>query len=133
METRDLRWNFIAALVDFAGWGLGFGFVSAATFLPLFVRQLTDAAWAIGLISTTLSLGWYVPGILVAHRFERLAVLRGTVMRVAVAERLPLLLMVPLVMALGPAHPGLLLAAFFVCWAVMCVALGCNSPAYFTL
>jgi len=51
-----------AALVDAAGWGLGFGFVSAATFLPLFVCQLTDASWAIGLIPAILALGWYAPG-----------------------------------------------------------------------
>jgi MFS family permease len=41
--------------------------------------------------------------------------------------------MVPFVMALGPERPTLLLLAFFLCWGVMCVALGCNSPAYYTL
>jgi MFS family permease len=133
MNTRDLRWNFIAALVDVAGWGLGFGFVSAATFLPLFVRQLTDAPWAIGLISATLSFGWYIPGILFAHRYERLPIVRHTVLWIAALERLPLLVMVPLVIALGPGRPSLLLPLFFLCWAVTCLALGCNSPAYYSL
>jgi MFS family permease len=133
MKTRDLRWNFIAALVDAAGWGLGFGFVSAATFLPLFVGRLSHAPWAIGLIPAILSLGWYVPGILVAHRYERLPVLRRTVMLIAALERLPLLVMVPLVLTLGPAHRSLLLTGFFLCWTVMSVALGCNSPCYYAL
>jgi MFS family permease len=133
LETRNLRWNFIAALVDVTGWGLGFGFVSAATFLPLFVRQLSDDAWAVGLISTILSLGWYVPGILVARRFERLPAVRGVVLAIAILERLPLLLMVPLVLWLGPERRELLLLTFYASWMVMCVALGCNSPGYYTL
>src|SRR5690242_12410806 len=119
MPDRDLRWNFIAALLDAAGWGLGFGFVSAATFLPLFVRQLSDASWAIGLISTILALGWYVPGILVAHRFERLPRVRRAVLLIAAIERFPLLVMAALVMALGPTQPKLLLPIFFLCWTVM--------------
>src|SRR3954471_24329754 len=70
-EQRDLRWNFGAALIDVAGWGLGMTMVSHVTILPFFVQALTDRPAAVGLIQAVMYFGWLVPGILVAGRVER--------------------------------------------------------------
>jgi MFS family permease len=132
-SERDLRWNFTAALVDVAGWGLGLGLVSAATFLPLFVRQLSGSTLAVGLISAGMMFGWYVPGILVARRIERLALVKPYVMALAIVERSLLLLVVPLIYLVGPRDRGALLVSFLICWFLMNLVMGCNSPAYFKL
>jgi MFS family permease len=132
-SERDLRWNFAVALVDAAGWGLGLGLVSAATFLPLFVRQLSGSTLAVGLISAGMTFGWYVPGILVARHIERLAVVKRYVMALAMVERSFLLLVVPLIYLVGARDRGALLVSFLVCWFLMNLAMGCNSPAYYKL
>src|SRR5262245_21792436 len=99
---RDVRWNFIAAVVDAAGWGLAMGLISATTFLPLIVRQLSGSTFDVGLISAGLAIGWYVPGILVARYVERLARVKRYVMVLATIERLFLLMVVPLIYLFGP-------------------------------
>lgn len=130
---RDVRWNFLAALIDAAGWGLGMGLISAATFLPLFVRQLSDSTLAVGLISTSMIFGMYVPGVLVARRVERLARVKPYVIALAVVERLLLFLVVPLIYLVGPHSRQALLVGFLLCWFLMNVAMGCNHPSYYKL
>jgi MFS family permease len=130
---ENRRWNFAAALIDAAGWGLGLGVISHDTFLPLFVSDLHGSNYAVGLIKTLLAFGWYVPGILVAGKIERMPRVRRFVMQLAVGERLFLLAMVPLCLWLGPVNRTALLWAFLLCWAGMTFTMGCNSPSYMKL
>jgi MFS family permease len=130
---EDRRWNFAAALIDAAGWGLGLGIISHDTFLPLFVSDLNGSNYAVGWIKTLLAFGWYVPGILVAGKIERMPRVRRFVMQLAVGERLFLLAMVPLCLWLGPVNRTALLWAFLICWAGMTFTMGCNSPSYMKL
>ena len=130
---RDVRWNFGAAFIDAAGWGLGMSFISEKTILPLFVRELTPSPVAVGMIQAVMLFGWLVPGILVSGRIERLPRVKGRVLWVAMLERSMLLLMVPLCLWLGESHRPALLGAFFACWFVMNTAVGANTPAYYKL
>jgi MFS family permease len=130
---KDETWNFTAALIDAAGWGLGMGLISDATFLPLFVHRLTASPLAIGAISSVMTFGWFMPGILVAGPIDRLPRVKTYVMAVAAVERLSLLAIAPLCVFLGPAQRPALLAAFFGCWLLMNLAMGCNIPSYYKL
>jgi MFS family permease len=130
---RNVRWNFVAAVIDAAGWGVGMGLVSATTILPLFVRQLTPAPEAAGLIQAVMLFGWLVPGILVSGWVERLPRVKGLVVWIALLERSMLLLMVPFCLWLGPRNRPALLAGFFLCWFVMNAAVGANTPGYYKL
>jgi MFS family permease len=132
-RLEDRRWNFTAALIDAAGWGLGLGIVSPDTFLPLFVSDLHGSHYGVGLIKTLLAFGWYVPGIFVAGMIERRARVKPFVMALAVVERSFLLAMVPLCLWLGLADRRALLWAFFLCWGGMTFTMGCNSPSYLKL
>jgi MFS family permease len=132
-DPRSVRWNFGAAFIDAAGWGLGMSFITHTTILPLFISQLTKSDLAVGAIPAVMFLGWLLPGILVAGHIERLPRVRGRVLWVAMLERSMLLLMVPLCFWLGERHRTLLLAAFFACWFVMNTAVGANTPAYYKL
>jgi MFS family permease len=97
------------------------------------VRQLSGSTLAVGLISAGMTFGWYVPGILVARHIERLAVVKRYVMALAMVERSFLLLVVPLIYLVGARDRGALLVSFLVCWFLMNLAMGCNSPAYYKL
>jgi MFS family permease len=61
------RRNFIALVVDFAGFGLGFAFYSPSTVLPAFVSELTSSAPLVGLISTVLTGAWLLPQLIAAN------------------------------------------------------------------
>jgi MFS family permease len=131
--SEDRRWNFTAALIDAAGWGLGIGIISHDTFLPLFVSDLHGSHFAVGMIKTLLAFGWYVPGIAVAGMIERRARVKSFLMVLAIVERGFLLAMAPLCLWLGPADRSALLWAFFFCWGGMTFTMGCNSPSYMKL
>ena len=130
---RNLRWNFGAAVIDAAGWGVGMSLISATTILPLFVRELTPSPVAVGMIQAVMLFGWLVPGILVSGWVDRLPRVKRSVMYIAALERSMLLLMVPLCLWLGGADRPALLLAFFACWGVMNLGMGANTPGYYKL
>jgi MFS family permease len=61
------RWNFVAFLVDFTSFGVAFAFINLTSVLPAFVRQLTDSAPLVGLVSTVFQGGWLLPQLAVAR------------------------------------------------------------------
>lgn len=130
-RAADLRWNFVAAVIDAAGWGVGMGLISATTILPLFVQRLTDSPVAIGMIQATMLFGWLIPGILVSGWVERLARVKPSVMWIAAVERVALLLMAGL--CVWSPDRTVLLWGFFACWSVMNACMGANTPGYYKL
>ena len=50
IEPKNLRFNYTVNLLDGAFFGLGIGFASFSTIIPLFFSSLTDSALIIGLI-----------------------------------------------------------------------------------
>jgi MFS family permease len=132
-QERHLRWNFAAAVVDAAGWGVGMTLISATTILPLFVRELTPSPVAVGMIQAVMLFGWLLPGILVSGAVDRFPRVKPSVMWIAALERLVLLALAPLCLMLGPSHRPELLWVFFGCWGVMNLAMGANTPGYYKL
>ncbi len=132
LPEQDVRWNFGAAVIDAAGWGVGMSMVSSTTILPLFVRQLTPSPQAVGLIQAVMLFGWLVPGILVSGHIDRLRRVKMSVLWIAVVERLALLGMAGLCFAI-PNQRQTVLWGFFGCWLVMNCAMGANMPGYYKL
>jgi MFS family permease len=58
---KHLRHNLIVNLWDGAFFGLGLGFASFATILPLFVATMTNSPLLIGLIPAIHNAGWQLP------------------------------------------------------------------------
>ena len=129
---RDRR-NFALLLIDSAGWPLGMSFISMTTILPMFLQSLGASNVLIGLIPAIASLGSYFPQILIANRLESMPIKKRHVVWVGLVERLPHLLIVPFIMASAVRAPGLVIAAFFILWAISWVAQGFNLPAYFAV
>lgn len=90
-EVKNLRLNYTVNVLDGAFFGLGMGFASFATVIPLFVATLTDSAMLIGLISAVHIMGWQIPQLLIANRIARLPRFKPIVMWLTVHERLPFL------------------------------------------
>jgi MFS family permease len=96
---KHLRYNLGVNLADGAAYGLGWGFGSIGTIIPLFVSHLTTSALLIGLIPAIHAVGWQLPQLFMANSVSRLRRYKPMVMLLTIHERLPYL--------------GLALVAFF--------------------
>ena len=72
-NDRNLRHNFIVNTLDGGFFGLGVGFASFVTIIPLFVSQMTDSAILIGLIPAIHAMGWQLPQLLTVEHVTRLS------------------------------------------------------------
>ncbi|WP_392533593.1 MFS transporter [Nostoc sp. C117] len=88
---KDLRHNFTVNVIESGFFGLGSGFASFITILPLFVSTLTDSALLIGLIPAIPRLGWQLPQLLTADKVARLQAYKPTVMLLTIHQKLPFL------------------------------------------
>jgi len=67
-HTKNFPFNFIVNVIDGGFFGLGLGFASFSTVLPLFVSNLTNSAILIGLIPAIHIVGWQLPQLFTAQR-----------------------------------------------------------------
>lgn len=86
---KNLRYNVFIGLADAAFFGIGWGFSSFGTILPLFVSQMTDSAILIGLIPAIHAVGWQLPQLFTANQVARLRQYKPMVLWMTVHERLP--------------------------------------------
>ena len=69
---KHLRFNLGVNLADGAFFGLGWGFGSIGTIIPLFVSHMTTSALLIGLIPAIHAVGWQLPQLFMANSVARL-------------------------------------------------------------
>lgn len=131
--ATHLKRNYFLMLLDAIAFPFGMSFISVTTILPLFVRELTSSALAVGAISAVYTLGMLLPPLFVAHRVERRPIQKWWLFWIAIVERAPLLVLAALTPWLGRSNPDLLLTLFFICLTVHSVAMGTNMPCYFNL
>jgi len=84
-----LRHNVIVNLLDGGFFGLGIGFASFITIIPLYVSQMTDSAIVIGLIPAIHAVGWQLPQLLTAGWVSRLKRYKPAVLMMTIHERIP--------------------------------------------
>ncbi len=85
----NLRHNFIVNVLDGGFFGLGLGFASFVTIIPLFVSQITDSAILIGLIPAIQVVGWQLPQLLTVDLVARLSRYKPMVIWTTLQERIP--------------------------------------------
>lgn len=88
---RHLRYNVIVNLLDGGFFGLGIGFGSFSTILPLFVASMTNSATLIGLVPAIHATGWLLPQLFTAGYTSRLRRYKRTVILTTIHERVPFL------------------------------------------
>ena len=115
---RHLRHNVIVNMIDGGFFGLGLGFGSFSTVLPLFVASMTDSATLIGLVPAIHGAGWLLPQLFTANRTAQLRRYKRTVLRNTIHERLPFLglaLVAFMLPGIG-AQAGLVLTFMMLIW-----------------
>jgi MFS family permease len=88
---KHFKYNLFVNMIDGGFFGLGWGFGSIGTILPLFVSRVTDSALLIGLIPAIHGLAWQFPQLFLANRIARLRRYKPMVMWLTIHERIPYL------------------------------------------
>ena len=88
-QEKNFRHNFVVNVLDGGFFGLGMGFGSLSTVLPLFISLMTDSAILIGLIPAIHVVGWQLPQLFTARHVARQRRQKPMVMFRTVQERLP--------------------------------------------
>ena len=86
---KNLRFNLTVNMMDGAFFGLGWGFGSIGTIIPLFVSHMTSSALLIGLIPAIHLVGWQLPQLFMANSVSRLRRYKPMVLLMTIQERLP--------------------------------------------
>jgi len=110
---QHLRFNLGANLADGAFFGLGWGFGSIGTIIPLFVSHLTTSALLIGLIPSIHAVGWQLPQLFMANSVARLRRYKPMVMLLTIHERVPFLGLALVALFLGTLGNTLALVLIF--------------------
>ena len=88
---KYFAFNFTVNVIDGGFFGLGIGFASFVSVIPLFVSSLTDSAVLIGLIPAIHTAFWQLPQLLMSKRVSRLRKYKPMVVRLTFHERAPFL------------------------------------------
>ncbi|MDY6877718.1 MAG: MFS transporter [Chloroflexota bacterium] len=136
-ETKLLpphyRRNFSAFLVDYVCFGVGFlSFLNPSSVLPVFVRQLTDSAPVIGLVSTVFNGCWLLPQ-LTAARLINDKPRKKPYMLAGLSGRIAFWVIALALWARLDRHPTDMLILFFVCLGVFAASDGACSVAWFDI
>jgi len=124
--------NFAAFLVDYVFFSIALAFASPSSMLPAFVRQFTDSAPVIGLVSTVFNGFWLLPQVIVAGIVGRSARKKPFLLLGATGRVAFWLIALGLWLGLGQ-HPNRMLLLFFVCLAVFAVTDTLASVAWFDM
>ncbi len=135
METgaKGVHRNFLALLIDAAGFPLGFSFISIQVIIPNFLDRLGAGNILIGLVPALANFGANFPSLFTAAWVERHPYVRRLLFFGAIAERIPYLVLAFCTWLLGREYPSILLLIFFVSWGANNFIMGFNLPAYFTM
>ncbi|MCU7496644.1 MAG: MFS transporter [Ignavibacteria bacterium] len=136
-EYRSDPWvkrNFLCNTADGALYAFAMSCISLTVVLPVFVREIGGSNVAVGLIPIFWTLGFNFPQILVANYSGRFPFKKVLLLRTALGQRLPWLLLSVLsffVISKVSRSTGLML--FFFCFVLAAIAGSINLPGWFDL
>jgi MFS family permease len=124
-----LKYNVTVNLLDGGFFGMGWGFGSFGTIIPLFVSRLTDSALLIGLIPAIHAVGWQLPQLFMAGAVSRLRRYKPMVMWITAHERLPYLGLMFIALSFGRlgSNLALLLTFLMLIWQGLGSGLTANA------
>ena len=96
-NDAEIKRNFFLNLFDGAIYAFAMSFVSLQTVFPVLIKKVSGSDFAIGLIPVVWAAGFNFPQILVANYVRRLPYKKSWMLRTALGQRLPWLLIAILV------------------------------------
>lgn len=127
---RHLRRNYLLMTADMASFGFAITLLSETTILPAFVKTLTGAPIALGLLAATYALGHFLPQLAGSYLAMRSASRKPLLVAICAAERVGILLIALAAQLVGVAPSITVLVAFFLAFALYSTTTGLIGPIY---
>ena len=131
MPDSHYRRNFVVLTLDGMLFFLGMIFISYESVLPVFLARLGAPRVAIAVVPVAIGLGINLPSLFSAPRVERLAQKLPFVLRYAIWQRLPWVMIAIVTPFLATRRPGLLVALTLISVMTATLAAGYMIPAFF--
>ncbi len=123
-----LRRNFLLTLGEIVAFGIGAAFFDAGTVLIAFVANLTASTALRGLVPTIYQMGIGLPQLAVARFLARRTRKVPFLIAASLFRNIPVFILAAATWTRP--EPGLLLAIFFVCYALFALGVGLESVAW---
>jgi MFS family permease len=127
---RNLRRNYLLMTGDQATFAFAIALLSETTILPAFVKSLTAAPLALGLLAAIFAIGHYAPQLVGAHLSMGRARRKPLVFAIALAERVGILAIALVAQLQGVVAPEAVLVLFFLVFAGYATTTGLIGPPY---
>jgi MFS family permease len=129
MQRGQVRHNFLVNLLDGTFFGLGLGFASWVTVIPLFFASLTESTVLIGLVATIHLMGWQLPQLFITGRMARLTRYKPMVLVMTLHERIPMFVLAGLALLVPfiPRELALMTAFAIITWQSLGAGLTANA------
>lgn len=127
---RHLRRNFVLMTADMASFSFAIALLSETTILPAFVKTLTAAPLALGLLAATYALGHFLPQLVGSYLAMVSRRRKPVLVAICAAERVGILLIALSAELVGVAVPTVVLVAFFLSFAFYATTTGLIGPVY---
>ena len=132
-QPSHYRRNASCLIADYVWFGVGMTFISSATVLPSFVRQLTDSTILIGLVTAIQTGGWLGPQLIAARWVRGRARVKRFIIIPTMIGRPTFWITAATISLFGIRSPGLTLAVFYLGFLLFSVADGLSSVSWFDL
>ncbi|MEO8394851.1 MAG: hypothetical protein ABI700_17785 [Chloroflexota bacterium] len=118
---KNVRFNFAINIAEGGMFGLGLGFASFVTVIPLFMASLTNSSILIGVVAAMRAIGWQLPQLLTSNRVARIRRYKPMSLLMTLNERLPFFALAAVALALPTIgkEATLVLTFLLVVWQTM--------------
>lgn len=127
---RFYRRNFLLIVIDSSLFSFVISLVSQDTIAPYFVSQLTDRSWLVGLVPAVFYLGYFLPQLFGAYLVNGKKYRKWVIVRIALTQRLGLVIIALTAEFLGLLTPGVALGLFFFAYLMFSFFDGLIIPGY---
>lgn len=134
IDAKIAHRNFIANVLDGAFFSFGMSFVSIQTVLPVFIKKNGGGNIEIGLIPVCWTIGFNFPQILIASYTQRFRIKKRLMLKTALGQRLPWLLLALLTFFIMPrVRAPIALMLFFILFVFAAIGGSINLPVWFDM
>jgi MFS family permease len=123
-------WNFVVLQVDVSTFVVGLAFLDSATVLPLLLTRLGATSTTIGAVQAVQTLSLMLPPLFAAHWIYGRARHKRFLVTVCGIGRAGLLTLLVALLLWGRTRPGLVLAWFFVVYALFWATDGASQVSW---
>lgn len=127
---RQYRRNFLLVVVDSSIFSFVISLLSQDTIMPYFVDQLTGRSWLVGLVPAVFYLGYFLPQLIGAFLLTGRQVRKGYILRMAISQRVGIVIIALVAQFLGLLTPPVALGLFFFAYLLFSVFDGLIIPGY---